>query len=603
MTVTCSLLIGLYCGLNKVTEQVATETGMVLAGMVNYSPDTPFYLYNIKVFALINQLSALLVWITGSPVFVNIFTSALLGAISCMALCLMIYAFSRNAYISIAGLLTIIALNMIRPGIVYPIWLYGMCHTYGILGLSFMVLTAALYGCRKYKWALICTGLAPSVHPSWGVFLALILTAAGLINIKFCWLLAKKYWKYFAIGFGISILALILQMYWMRVLPTIDPEQKKLYLDNFIRYWDCHRQPLNFTHRSIWVAACSAVTAIIGLLTLKFRSGTRFLLTALSAAGIFGFIGAYISHLPYDKVPLYVLMFMPGRYLNLSILVFPALAVGLLFSRNLYRRPWSLLVYAGVLYFWYVKYSFLAFLNWQMLRYSLGLFDVFAVAFDILLTMTIILGITRYCMKKKIHPLTILKFIRKQVNYPEAKKTLLVLLAIFFLFPVLCYFTRSLINGNLLPSFYSSPTEKTSEFYARIAKDKGVLLNTPENYLISLKTKRPVWFDMGALDGFPMVPECAGKFNPGLQEIYGVSLLEKPGDKFCNQGVLPSEIHRTLWESRSRQEWRNLAKKYNFTGIIVPYSWKLQLNRAAELIEGPESEENCGISAYYTLKK
>src|SRR3990172_13094652 len=40
--------------------QVPVETGQVLAGLVEYPPNNPFYLYHIKVWTLLNQAAALL---------------------------------------------------------------------------------------------------------------------------------------------------------------------------------------------------------------------------------------------------------------------------------------------------------------------------------------------------------------------------------------------------------------------------------------------------------------------------------------------------------------------------------------------------------------
>ena len=194
------LIIGCLIGINTITYQVSTESGMVLAGYIEQT-DTPFYYCMIKVFSLINQVIALLILITRSPILVSAFTSILLAVISCTALGLLIYAFSRNLYISLLGLAAVILYKMTGSGVVYWIGLFNSVHTYGVLGLSFMVLTSALFGCRKYRVALFCLGLAPSVHPSWGIFLAVIMALAGLFNLKFSLHLAKKYWKHFAVGF------------------------------------------------------------------------------------------------------------------------------------------------------------------------------------------------------------------------------------------------------------------------------------------------------------------------------------------------------------------------------------------------------------------
>lgn len=163
---------------------------------------------------------------------------------------------------------------------------------------------------------------------------------------------------------------------------------------------------------------------------------------------------------------------------------------------------------------------------------------------------------------------------------------------ILFVIPASMAFARLIIRVKYIIKINTTRDSSNNLFFQKISEDKGILLNTNEGFLISLKTKRPVWFDMAALDGFTMVPECAEKFNSGLKEIYGVSLLEMPAKEFRNKGVLLSELHRILWETRSLDCWRTLANKYSFTGIIVPKSWKLTL---------PVSAENEEL-AYYSLK-
>ena len=611
-TIIASLLVGIYYSLSRLSDQVCTENGMVLAGMIKYPAGTPFYYYNVKVFALINQISALLVWVTQSPLFVSLFMSLLSGMLSCMALALMVYAFCRNSYISIGALLLVIVANMVEvvtasptwlywtghsygvvgTGIVYPIWLYGTSHTYGIVGLSFMLLILALFGCRKYKWALICTGLAPSIHPSWGMFMALILATGGLLNLKFSWLLAKKYWKYFAIGFGISLAALALQMYWMRVLPSIDPDLKKQYLDSFIRYWDCHRKQFDFSHPSVCLAAYCTILAAAAMLLLKFRAGTKFILGVIAVAGLWSFGGAYISHLPYEKVPIYVLMFMPGRFINLNIIIYPALFIGVLFSRNLYKKSWCVLIYIAVLCLWYSNYYQRTMTDIKLVHYIFGLKGNMIIVCDLLIAILIAFAIFLYCWKRNIPMSRVWKVIVGRFRDPGIKNTLRFLLITAFAMTLTGFWILRFRRGLILPRINISKSYSNDDFYKRLALDEGVLLNISKAGGISMKTKRPVWFDMGALDAFPMVPECAEELNPGMQEIYGVNLLNDPGEKFRNLGILHWEKHRDLWEKRSREDWLKLAEKYNFTGIVVLRSWKLKLNRSAEN----------DLYAYYTLE-
>jgi hypothetical protein len=71
----------------------------------------------------------------GSERIVSIVFSGLLGMVSFQAISLFIFAISRNIYISVIGVIFIYLTNLVGDGVVYPIWLLGQQHTYGMLGL------------------------------------------------------------------------------------------------------------------------------------------------------------------------------------------------------------------------------------------------------------------------------------------------------------------------------------------------------------------------------------------------------------------------------------------------------------------------------------
>ena len=72
------------------------ESGQVLAGLVAYPPTNPFYLYHLKLWTLVNQLSALLLKAGLSEMAVSLLVSGLLGAVSFSALALTTFALCRD---------------------------------------------------------------------------------------------------------------------------------------------------------------------------------------------------------------------------------------------------------------------------------------------------------------------------------------------------------------------------------------------------------------------------------------------------------------------------------------------------------------------------
>ena len=92
--------------------------------------------------------------------------SGVTGMVSFQALSMTTYAFSRSIWLSTVAAIVIFVGRATDYGVSYPIFLLGTSHTYGSLGLSWAVLTAALIGCERYRAGLFLLGLAPAIHPS-----------------------------------------------------------------------------------------------------------------------------------------------------------------------------------------------------------------------------------------------------------------------------------------------------------------------------------------------------------------------------------------------------------------------------------------------------
>lgn len=591
LTVIGSLMIGIYMGLNNLSMQVTTETGMVLAGIIPFPHDTPGCLYHVRVFAIVNHLSALLVALTNSPWFVNFVISILCAVLSALALGLLTFGLCRNCYWSILAVTAIINLVRIKPGIAYPIFLCGSSHTFGIMGLSFIALTLALFACRRYRMALWCVGMAPSVHPSWSIFLALILLAGGCFNFRFCLLIFKKHWLSFVFGLSISLIALIIQSYWMRILPSIPGQLQEKYLESFIRYWDFHRKPFDFEHRSVFYAIACGILAFYGVLCLKYRTGTRFVLCCLGMAAPLSLAAAGVTLFHEDTIPAVFLILMPGRYVNLSIFFYPSLLMGLLLSKNLFRSRGAGMIFLLAAVLWYWTFKQRTTITLLLIGYRIEKYGLHIIFYPLLF-----LGVVPACIffysRNQLPAKQILKtfflLMRRAANKKVARFAFLLIFGITASCPLLLY----LIRGNFLPSMNLGGLSPGADaFHCRVSRDSGLLINTSEDAMLAMKTRRPVWFDMAAFDGFPMVSAAALMLEQGLQDIYGVSILSDPGEKYRNRGILPSEKHRELWEQRTAEEWRILGEKYGFNGIVTPAGWRLNLPRLAE------NEQ----SAYFTL--
>ena len=79
------------------TWHISVETAQVVAGLVRYPPDNPFYIYHTKLWSLVIQLCAALLRAGVSEITLSLALSGLLGMISFQGLALVTYAIGRDA--------------------------------------------------------------------------------------------------------------------------------------------------------------------------------------------------------------------------------------------------------------------------------------------------------------------------------------------------------------------------------------------------------------------------------------------------------------------------------------------------------------------------
>ena len=83
--------------------QVAVETAQVVAGVVQYAPDNPFYLYHLKLWTILHQICALLLRAGLSEIALSKLVSGLLGMVSFQAIAMIVYALSRDELLAVGS--------------------------------------------------------------------------------------------------------------------------------------------------------------------------------------------------------------------------------------------------------------------------------------------------------------------------------------------------------------------------------------------------------------------------------------------------------------------------------------------------------------------
>jgi len=546
--------IGFAFGLSTSTWQVTVETGQVLSGIVQYPKDNAFYMYHIKVFTIINQFSALLLRIGFSERIASIFISGLLGLLSFEAIGTVIFAVSGNAILSILGVILIYLTDFTGHGVVYPIWLMGQPHTYGILGTSFAVLCIGLLGCRAYRAGLFCVALAPCVHPSIGLWMALMVAVCALLDWRFVSTVFKKYYPYFLTGLFITALSAAYQIHLMRDLPQIDPQIKEQYFNAYIKYWDSHRTPLYWQgdasngHFPWGVVYClySIITGLIGQKLFKENRAVVFIFRIVTVSGILSLLLGFLTQLPPDRIPPILLIFMPGRFINVNNLALVALLYGILttdssksytinfrifallvISSLFSRHDEAIVVVLAILLFWvgYLTFGKPAYSRYKEHRIKNGY--VYLTLIGIVLCLAINLPREKY----------VNRFIRSPERFEDWTN---------------------------------------NKFYSTISNRNGLLLITHYSAQIQVRTRRKILVDMSSPNFFSYTPESAIVFDRILRRIYGVDLLTPLPEHLQHQEVF-SELYKPVWEERAQTDWQEIRREFDVTDVLTPLDWKLNL--------------------------
>ena len=329
----CGFCVG---GLALPTWQVAVETAQVLAGLVTYPRDNPFYLSHTKLWTVIHQICALFLHCGMSERLLSTLLSGLLGMVSFQALSVVVFVLCGDLLLAMGAPLFISITRSTAFGYIYPVNLLGTCHTYGILGRSFPLLAIALLAGGRYRFGAFCLGLAPSIHPSLGGSMWLVVLITLLWDYRNLRAHARRSAAFFALGGLATAASLTYQMLAIYDVPPLPSGIKARYLTAFVRHWDSHRFPVPIALPSVWFNMASLVICGSWLSQgrLALTAGIRLLLRVLVVYAALGLGAAALSWVPPERVPTALTSLMPTRLLNLNVLTLMALILGLLGSRT-----------------------------------------------------------------------------------------------------------------------------------------------------------------------------------------------------------------------------------------------------------------------------
>ena len=550
--------LGFHVGAGAFADwQVAVETAQVVAGLVDYPAGNPFYVYHTKLWTILHQLLAVALAAGLSERMLSLLVSGLLGMMSFQALSLIAYAISRDVVIAAGASALIFFSRVAEVGAIYPIWLVGSTHTYGIIALAHAALAVGFLGCGWYRTGLFLLGLGPAVHPSVGAWVALIAGIAFASDFRRLSRELRPALPAFLAGCGITLTSLAVQLLFIQDVPRVDPSTSDRYLAAFVEFWDMHRQPVDFEGATVRLNAAALVVGLVWLIWHRalLSPPVQLLLRVVVCTAIVSLTVAALSWIPPNRLPAAFLIAMPGRLLNLDVLLFVAMIVG--FGGRL-RGTWPgavvlLLLTATLLVgnrsgLWMFEGDHQA--AFRDLPHSLRPNATNVVLIVALLQLVV--------ASVRTEP-------RSSIGKPAYWSTVALLGA------------AALLTWNLERPRHFDMTDRTDDIlYQSLSEGAGLLLTGGDLHLVQLRTRRPVLLDGGGLDALPYAIEAAPETERILRDVYGIDLLNPP-EEARFRGAVPPEFAKQVWENYSRQEWVGIARRYGVRQVLTPGTWQLQL--------------------------
>ncbi len=553
--------IGFVLGVTRfATWQVAVESAQVVAGLVKYPADNPFYIYHLQLWTVLHQIGALALRAGISEIALSHLFSGVLGMVSFQALGILIYAFSADLPLAVGAPVLILYTRAVEHGATYPISLMGVDHTYGVIGLSLAVLVVGLLGAGCYRLGGFLLGIAPAVHPSIGMWLAVIVAGCIVWDFKALRAELRPALPYFVAGCAVTAASVAVYFFMARHVAHVGPAVTARYLDAFVGKWDEHRRAASLiTVGSILnVDALLVGTAWLVLFAKDLPPRSLFILRAVIISGALSVPLMMISWLPPTTVPTALLTFMPNRLVNLNVLAFVPLVAGLL---AVYRKNfWSQLAIAALVGALFINYRSMLWDDYPeagaFTILKLNPWHVFVAGSIGLLGVAVAAG-----------------FARRQPGPAPARVPRAFALVLFLVTAVLTW---------RLPPPYAFLDRTNNPLMAALAKEtRGMVATAGSFHLVQLYTRRPVLIDGGALDTLPYAPDAGPAMERILREVYGIDFFNPPPE-VEQTAVIPHHYNKPIWESYSRLKWQELGFTFGVTQVLTHADWRLDLPVAAE---------------------
>ncbi len=584
-------VLGLVLGVLSFRNQVAVEQGQVLSGIVRYPLDSASYIYNAKLWNIWGQLATLGLSLGLSDAAMSLILSALAGLFTIWGFALWIMAFTRNIVIAVlAPFICVLALYVWSLGYSYPLMLISAIHTYGMLSLTFMLVTTGFIAVGWSRPGFFLLGFALLVHPALGAWTNLVVFLVLLTDYRNLrsWL---KPLRWILPGYVMSVVSYLFQRFAYPV-PYLDASVAEKYLSAYLQYWDYHRKLSSLQaifQVGFELTVLINVVALCLILLWLYRSEwSRPVSLMIRGALLIVLLG--VSFTLFSELPLplsnLVSVLMPARYLNLIIPIYLCILIGVLwhFKESWWQRT---LWIVGMILFSPITAAFITILLIIMLlrkkQVSRGVLilasvlmsiyvvyfrDLFFVGSPLIVSVELIASLVavNLLLWIPVGPLTGLRRMRlERFQGLVNMGIMLIVLASFYWI------------GSRAPRLdWDLTGDPHDAVWTSVTQGKGSLLVGGMVMGIQQATRRPTLGTPG-LSGLPYSIEGAPNVETIMKDIYGMDFFNPPAD-VQHTGEFPtSPAVQQLWESRTEQQWLALAQRFDFTQILTPPGWHLAL--------------------------
>lgn len=536
--------------------QVVVETAQVVAGIVAYPSGNPFYIYHTKLWTGLHQILAVFLLAGVSEITLSMMISGLLGMVSFQALSIVVYALSRDALLAVASAFLVFFTGVAESGVIYPISLVGTTHTYGVLGLSWVVLVAGLLGAAYRRTGSFLLGITPAVHPSIGMWFGLIVALAAAWDFRRFREARTVAVPYLLVGCALTLVSLAAQLALIRDVPPMDGELARRYLTAFIGFWDGHRAPVSFNSAGVAMNAAALVLALLWLnaFVSHVPRPAVFLLRIIAVSAALSLGLAFLSRVPPGQLPATLMILMPGRMLNFNAMIVPALLLGFV---GIYRRT----VWGG----WLALFVTIALLLNGRSRLWIwsGESLLARLVLERRVEMLLVLGLASLALVAGA------RFAALDEQRRGASIARVAALALM----VWSATQTWKVSAQPLDIFFD---RTNNTVFSAAAKERGMLATSADLHLVQLRTRRPVLLDGGGLDGLPYAIEAGREMERILRDVYAIDFFNPP-EEARGSGVIPREANRAAWEHYSKEKWQDIRRIYSVTHVLAYADWELAL--------------------------